>query len=148
MAIVFLPLKPTHLTTMILHINDRRLIREIQMDFNAYYPYLRMEFFNQPHAPLSSSAESDKVSPYIKAGSVRKKHHDGAIHILPNTTVKELEEMIRKECHLTIQIYHYTLSGWIPTDVADLATLEDLNEQGRYAFHALHNVSAQAKNLY
>jgi len=133
---------------MILHINDERLLREIQMDLNKFYPYLRIEFFKRSSATLSASAESTKISPYIKVGSVRKKHHSAALYLFPDTRVRDLEDMMQRECHLYAEIYHYTPSGWIPTDAADPATLDELNEQGRRAFHALHNVSAQAKNLY
>jgi hypothetical protein len=133
---------------MILHINDDRLLREIQMDFSKYYPYLRMEFFNKPHLVMLSSEESNKVSPYIKAGSLRKKHHEGAMNLLPDTTVKDLEEMMQKEFNLAVQIYHYTKFGWIQTDVADIITLDDLNDLGRREFHELHNVSAQSRNLF
>lgn len=132
---------------MILHINDTRLLREIQMDFNLYYPYLRIEFFDKDHSGLSST-ESKKISPYIQAGSVRKKHHEGALNLLPDTRVKDLEEMMQKECSLSIQIYHFTKSGWIPADVVNIATLDELNEQGRREFHELHNVSGQTKNLF
>lgn len=97
---------------------------------------------------MSSSPESSKISPYIKAGSIRLRHHEGAMYLLPNTTVKETEEMMQKEFNLAVQIYHYTKSGWIQTDVADIATLDDLNDLGRREFHELHNVSAQAKNLF
>jgi hypothetical protein len=133
---------------MILHINDDRLLREIQMDFSKFYPYLRLEFFDKPHLSMSPSSESSKISPYTKAGSVRLKHHEGAIYLLPNTTVKEVEEMMQKEFSLSVQISHYTKSGWIQTDVVDKATLDELNEMGRREFHELHNVSAQAKNLF
>ncbi len=133
---------------MILHINDDRLLREIQMDFSKFYPYLRLDFFDKSHLSMSSSSESSKFSPYIKAGSVRLKHHEGAIYLLPNTTVKEVEEMMQKEFSLFVQISHYTKSGWIQTDVVDTATLDELNEIGRREFHQLHNVSAQAKNLF
>lgn len=133
---------------MILHINDDRLLREIQMDFSKFYPYLRLEFFDKSHLSTPSFPESSKISPYIKAGSVRLKHHEGAIYLFPNTTVKEVEEMMQKEFSLSVQISHYTKSGWIQTDVADMAMLDELNDQGRREFHELHNVSAQGKNLF
>lgn len=132
---------------IILHINDNRLLREIQMDFNNFYPYLRMEFYPLS-TPDSFSAEPTTISPYVKVGSVRRNHHQGAINIFPNTTVKDLEEKMKTDFNLPMQVYHYTKSGWLQTDVADMTTLNELNEQGRSAFNELHNTSAQLKNLY
>jgi hypothetical protein len=133
---------------MILHINDNRLLREIQMDFSKFYPYLKMEFFKSKSDPfLLSDVALIPVSSYSKVGSVRRNHHQGALHLFPNTSVKDLEYRMKYEFSIAIQIYHYTKAGWIPTDVAAIATLEELNEQGRREFHELHNVAAQSKNL-
>jgi hypothetical protein len=133
---------------MILHINDNRLLREIQMDFSKFYPYLRMEFFHVSTAGSSSSSEPTAISPYVKVGSVRRNHHQGAIYLFPNTTVKDLEDRMNKEFNLGTEIYHYTKAGWLQTDAVDMATLNELNDQGRAAFNELHNTAAQAKNLF
>ncbi|MFN9710892.1 MAG: hypothetical protein ACK55K_05740 [Bacteroidota bacterium] len=133
---------------MILHINDSRMLREIQLDFSRFYPYLRIEFYKN-EAPVKELLNDEmKIDPYVKAGSVRNKHHSGSINIFPNTTIINMKKWMLDEFNLYVQIFHYTFNGWeCVTDTED-CTLDELNEKGRHTFHELHNVSAQVKNLF
>ena len=129
---------------MIIHISDQRTLKEIQIEFSHYYPYLRLEFLQatERETPYGS------VDLHVKAGTIRKQHHSGELYIFHNTKVGDLETIMQEQYGLSVEIYHYTKGGWIQTQVTDMATLNELNEQGRAAFHELHNVAAQSKNLY
>lgn len=133
-----------HNLYMIISINDQRTLKEIQLEFSRYYPYLRLEFLQatERETPFGN------IDLHVKAGTIRKKHHSGELYIFHNTKVGELEAMMIEQFGLSVEIYHYTKGGWIQTDVTNMATLNELNEQGRSAFHELHNVAAQSKNLY
>lgn len=133
---------------MILHITDQRMLREIQLDFSKQFPYLRIEFFMPPHSHHTSAIQPSKINPYIRAGGIRKKHIAHAVNIFPDTSAKEFEQMMRDDFHADVQVYHYTKAGWLQTDTTDLATLNELNDQGRRDFNELHNTAAQSKNLY
>jgi hypothetical protein len=134
---------------MTLHINDNRMLREIQLDFSRFYPYLRLEFYTHDKAAGSNIFNHTKIDPYVKLASIRNKHHAGALHIFDTTTIKELKQILRNEFQLYVQVCHYTQSGWITADDAlEMSSLADINEHGRQKFHAVHNVSAQSKNLF
>jgi hypothetical protein len=133
---------------MILHITDQRMLREIQIDFSKQFPYLRIEFFTPSHHNNTPAKNVTKIDPYIRAGVIRKKHFVHAVNVFPDTSVKEFEQMMRDDFNADVQVYHYTKAGWLQTDVTDIATLDELNDQGRRDFNELHNTAAQSKNLY
>lgn len=116
---------------MFLHVHDKRTLKELQDDFNLFYPYLRLEFFSRPHGSGAHSAEKHRLNSYMQVVAVRKSHRNGAVEINDWHTVKEVEQMLQQEYQLPVQIYHYTKAGWIETTVTDDVTLKELNEQGR-----------------
>ena len=132
---------------MILHINDSRMLRELQLDLSRYYPYLRIEFYPDEKSIHNIFSNGSKIDPFVKTGSVRKKHHAGAINILPGTTVKEFTTQMKNDYNLYVQILHYTKKGWMPADDIALSSMEELNQQGREIFHEVNNVAGQLKNL-
>jgi hypothetical protein len=132
---------------MILHINDSRMLRELQLDLSRYYPYLRMEFYPDEKSTHNLSPNGSKIDPYVKTGSVRKHHHAGAINILPGTTIKAFTTQMKNDYNLYVQLLHYTKEGWMPADDITLYSMEELNQQGREIFHEVNNVAGQLKNL-
>jgi len=133
---------------MILHITDQRMLREIQLDFSKHFPYLRIEFFTTPNRNNAPAKNVTKIDPYIRAGVIRRKHFAHAVNLFPDTSVKEFEHIMQEDFNADIQVYHYTKAGWLQTDVTDIATLDELNDQGRRDFNELHNTEAQTKNLF
>jgi hypothetical protein len=132
---------------MFLHIHDNRTLKELQLDFSGYFPYLKLEFFSKPHRRGVASTEKNKRNPFLQIVSIRTHHRNGAVEIRENQTAYEVEQLLQKEYFLPAQIYHYTTAGWIVTDVADTATLKELNEQGRRSAHEENKVYAQTKQL-
>jgi hypothetical protein len=132
---------------MYLHIHNNRTLKELQDDFSSAFPYLRLEFFSKPHKRNAASSEKNKLNPFLQVVTIRNHHRNGAIEIKETQTAGEVEQQLQKEYELPVQIYHFTKAGWLLTDIADIATLQELNEQGKTAAHELHNVSAQSKNL-
>ena len=77
---------------MKISIDDNRKILEIQEEFSALFPYLKIEFFSSTHKPSCASAKK-----FIKHGSktlneCRSIHKKGKITITPDMTVAELEQ--------------------------------------------------------
>jgi hypothetical protein len=133
---------------MIIHINDKRMLREIQLDFSRFYPYLRMEFYENEKSANNPPFDRSHIDPYVRLGNIRNKHHAGALNLMPGTTINSLKTWMKNEFDLYIQVFHYTAWGWVSANNLDMAELEELNEQGRHCFHEIHNVSAQSKNLF
>ena len=132
---------------MYLHIHDNRTLRELQEDFNFRFPYLRIEFYSKPHHRNAASPDTHKLNPFLQIVAVRGHHRNGAAEIHEGETVAGFEQMMQRDYSLPVQVFHFTKTGWILTDVTDKATLRELNEQGKEEAHEFYNVYAQVKNL-
>lgn len=132
---------------MYLHIHDNRTLKELQDDFASVFPYLRLEFLSKRPRSTQRISGHNLLNPFLQVVTIRRQHRNGAIEIEEHMRAKTVEQLLKKEYGLPAEILHYTKAGWLQTDVADAATLQELNEQGRSEFHRLHNVYAQARNL-
>lgn len=110
-------------------INDRRKIFAIQEEFNAVFPYLRLEFFSKPHTSDGSSARNIKHSSKT-LGECRTIHNKGKITITPNMTVADVEQRFSDIYGLGIQVFRKSGKAWLETTVTDGWTLEEQNRQG------------------
>ena len=115
---------------MKISIDDNRKIFEIQEEFNALFPYLKIEFFSSTHKPGCASAKT-----FIKHGSktlneCRSIHKKGKITITPDMTVNEVEQTFGKKYGLGVQIFRKSGKVWLETTVTDSWTLKEQNKQG------------------
>lgn len=117
-------------------ISDNRKIFTIQEEFNAMFPYLRLEFFSKPHKMGETSPKREMKSGNKTLGECRTLHNDGVITITPAMTVVELEQSFKKIFGLNIQVFRKSGKVWLETTVTDAWTLKEQNEQGE----ALSNV--------
>ncbi|MCC6691679.1 MAG: hypothetical protein IT235_09115 [Bacteroidia bacterium] len=115
---------------MPLTINDCRKISAIQEEFNAIFPYLRLEFFSKPN---KSSGIFNRKQPH-ESGSTLKEcrtiQNNTKIVITPDMTVKRLEKKFRDICGLNVRVLRKSGKCWIGTTVTERWTLEKQNGQG------------------
>jgi hypothetical protein len=135
------------LKIMILHIDGKRTLKELQDDFAAAFPYLRLEFFARPHRRMMRSSVRRKLNPFLQVATVRSHQRNGALTVEGNMTVQELEQLLQQQYDLCAQVYHFAKGDWLMTDAADVATLDELNEQGRREAHEQHHVYVQPRNF-
>lgn len=128
---------------MILHIHGNRNLKELQDDFNNYFPYLRLEFFAKPHRKLMRSSMRRKLHSYLQVDTVRSRQRNGALTVDGNMPVHELEQLLQQQYDLSAQVFHFAKGEWLMTDATDVATLTELNEQGRREAQLLHQVYVQ-----
>ncbi len=116
---------------MMLQINKTSSLKSIQKDFNAYYPYLKIEFFkkipvDQPvyKAGLYTLQESRK---YIEG------FYDGLsmIDIGRKRTVKEVEKDLEHELGLSAHVFRKSGKVWVETTLTNDWPLEEQNEEGK-----------------
>lgn len=131
---------------MILHIHRKRTLKELQDDFNYFFPYLRLEFFSKPHRRMVRSSARRKLNPYLQIETVRSRQCNGALGINDHAPVQELEQALQQHYDLSAQVYHFAKGQWLMTDAADMATLAELNDQGRREAHTFHQVYVQPRN--
>jgi glycerol-3-phosphate O-acyltransferase len=116
---------------MHIEIHDHTKLREIQEVFSDFYPYLRIEFFREPHEKYESSAENALINPERTVADVKKTHISGLLEILPLNKVSEVEREFTERFGLSVQILRKQNDHWEQSTGADDFTLKELNEIAR-----------------
>lgn len=116
---------------MYIEIDDNRTIKEVQEEFHAHYPFLKLEFFKHPHGWTEPSSSNEVLKPEQTLSSVRKKHVPGLIEIYRSQKTGMVEQHFHRRFNLNVQIYRLHGDQWIQTAGTDELTLEEQNEIGR-----------------
>ncbi|TAN21092.1 MAG: hypothetical protein EPN37_00735 [Chitinophagaceae bacterium] len=113
---------------MILEVNDTKTIEDIRKEFSDYYPFLRIEFYDEPHK--YGEASSDKhLLPHNKAiNEIRKRHECGMLEIYSWHKTGTVEQEFKRLYGLNVQIFRRQGDRWIQTAGTDELSLEEQNE--------------------
>jgi hypothetical protein len=112
-------------------INDKRKIFGIQEEFNAMFPFLKLEFFSKPHKPGGGSSNKLMKSSSKTLEECRTNHKSGTITVSPQMTAGELEQNFADVYGLSVQIFRKSGKAWLETTTTDHWTLEEQNRQGK-----------------
>jgi hypothetical protein len=111
-------------------INDSRKIFAVQQEFSKMYPCLKLEFFAKPSGPGGKPSKKEITHPSKTLGEVRAVHTSGLLTVTPGTTVAELEQNLRDNFDLAVQIFRKSGKAWIETVSTDGWSLERENKLG------------------
>lgn len=114
---------------MLLHITSNRLIADIQREFNAAFPFLKLEFYR---ADESSPLPVKRFLPgkYV-IQNARHNKSEGNIQVNENMTVSQLEKEFLAVFGLGVQVHRKSGNLWLETTMTDNWTLQKQNEHGR-----------------
>ena len=102
---------------------------DVARQFNFYYPYLKIEFYNRPFVKQQHATKSDFADVNGRSSLASQFNCSGIINISGNRTVRELESDIN-----SLGIYGQILrkSGhlWIQTVLTNDWTLQHQNFEG------------------
>lgn len=116
--------------TIKITVNDHRKIFAIKEEFNAAYPYLRLEFYSKSNTDGGASEKKFVKSNSKTLGECRTIHNNGKITISPNMTVANLYERFMDVYGLGVQVFRKSGRAWLETTFTDGWTLEEQNRQG------------------
>lgn len=126
---------------MYLEINGDRTIGEIQNDFCAWYPFLKIEFFR------NGAVRRDRypITKLIPANRRLKdawywKKDDGALEVKDIMTVTELENALIDQFGLSAQVFRRSGNLWLETTITDNWTLKQQNDHGKEITVGKNNV--------
>ncbi len=119
---------------MHIDINDNTPLREIQLVFSNFYPFLNVSFFRKGHDKYEASPEEYRIEPNTTVGDIKKTHVSGLLEIQPNYTVAHVEKEFNDRFGLSIQILRKEKDKWVQTLGMDDFRIKDLNEMGRNSF--------------
>ncbi len=114
---------------MQIRITPTRLISEVQEEFNALFPFLKLEFFkNKGHQPQPAT---NQIIPHNRRiGDYQAAVTDGMIEINGNMKVRELEKIFKDKFRLNVQVFRRSGNLWLQTTITDEWTLQNQNEHG------------------
>lgn len=133
---------------MKLEINSDRLIREVQTDFNQAFPFLKIEFFHRPAGGQQSSSSRKMIAATHKIQEAGKQSVDGAVELVDEMTVAQLEKFFREQLGLSIQVFRKSGNVWLETTMTDNWTLRQQNEHGKEISGVPFNTINGEKNTF
>ncbi|MBS1598875.1 MAG: hypothetical protein JST75_11685 [Bacteroidetes bacterium] len=117
---------------MKLKIDSDSSIRDIQDQFNTYYPYLKIEFFKNNHQAFKLSAKADRIDPHKRINDLVNIDKSSTINIDEKTTVAVLEQQLSEKFGLSAQVFRKSGKLWIETSLTDNWTLDKQNREGEF----------------
>src|SRR5580704_15309691 len=104
---------------MILQVNKNDSLNKFQQQFNAYYPFLKIEFFKK----IFLDGSTDKTDIFFGV--------DRWVNIDVNRkrTITELEKDFDKLLGLSARIFRKSGKVWVETSLTNDWSLEDQNEE-------------------
>lgn len=117
-------------SAMNIHINPECSISEVQKEFNALYPFLKIEFFNNKSFAREDFLSTQIIPSNRKIGEMHLTVNNGDIEINDNMKVKDLEKIFKDKFNLAVQVFRKSGNLWLETTMTDNWTLEQQNEHG------------------
>ena len=116
---------------MVLTIDDNKSITTIQQEFNAMFPYLKLEFFKHKHNVHQGNPKKDMLNASLVLKQFRKKHTNGKLEVKENMKVSDLESSFQTLFGISAQVFRKSAGTWIETSVTDDWTLKQQNDEGK-----------------
>jgi len=133
---------------MYLEINGERLISDIQKDFGAVYPFLKIEFFRNgkirrdryPVNKLIPATQPVKTAWHYK-------QEKGQLTLSDGMTVTDFENALMDQFGLSAQVFRRSGNIWLETTITDYWTLKQQNEHGREITVGHNRIGTQEPNI-
>jgi hypothetical protein len=126
---------------MILHIDDRYKVGDLQDRFSECFPFLKIEFYRNSHKWKQHSSLSDLIQPAETIGSIRKNHEQGILEIKSWYQTGRVEKDFKEKFGLNVQIYRKRSNGWTQTISTDNLTLREQHDiAARTAKASIRNI--------
>lgn len=116
---------------MYLHIAPNLLISDIQKEFNALFPFLKIEFFNNKSLFRADYSSKQIIPSTRKIVDSQSAFLDGGIEIDQEMKVSALEQLFRTRFNLAVQVFRKSGTLWLETTMTDNWTLQQQNNHGR-----------------
>jgi hypothetical protein len=115
-------------------------VMDIQKEFNAFFPYLKLEFYKNLPQLNKPSPKAEKINPEESLKKINRMLEEGTINIDRKKTVSELVLDFWKNYSLSVLVFRKSGNLWIETSLTDSWTLAKQNSIGE-------SFSTRAENL-
>lgn len=114
-----------------IHIEQDKTIEALQLEFNAIYPFLKIEFFKEPHVAGKGTAKNKMIENTMRLNQIQKINKAGKISFSRLMTVIDMEEIFLNKFGLFVQVFRKSGNVWLETSATDSWTLDQQNEEGK-----------------
>lgn len=118
---------------MTIEVTDSSTIEEIREMFSRNFPFLSLEFFDEPHCWQETSSFSYLLPRSKKIGELRTLHNTGILEIMPWQKTAAVELAFAGIFGLYVQVFRLQGNQWIETAGTAGYTLQQQNEIGSNA---------------
>lgn len=114
---------------MDIHIHASKKLIDIQHEFQARFPFLKIEFYNHTHKPGEITSNNDLINLQHTIGEFNNEDLD--LHISESMAVKSLEMMFQSKLKLGVHVFRKSGISWLQTTTTDNWTLAEQNARGK-----------------
>jgi hypothetical protein len=108
-----------------------KTLQAISEEFNAKFPYLKLEFYAHTHEPGSGNPRSDRIDSKLTVKEAGEFEHDENMSINGNLKVSTLEQHFQDLFGIGVQVLRKSGPVWLQTTTTDEWTLGKQNTEGR-----------------
>ncbi len=118
---------------MKINISNNILIEDVQKDFTEFFPYLRLQFQQngKPTAGGKRIPQNRGLKPVRTFGDLNNNLEEGVFEISDDTTVRELENILKTRFGINSQVLRKSGNIWMEASITGNWTLAQQNEHGR-----------------
>jgi hypothetical protein len=120
-----------------INISPHTLIRDIQWEFNFFFPFLKIDFFRQAYSTRNKTGKFPCLSGELSIGAAYTKNKEAVITIDDITTMRALEKECAEQFGISVQIYRKLGNIWLETSRTDSWTMKQQNRSGLELFTLL-----------
>ena len=113
-----------------IQINNETFLKDIQTSFNAYYPYLKIEFLELKKYPLEPRLKNDHYSMQVK--DLLLLQNPIAIDVSNGRTIEDVIKDFKKNTGTTINVSRKSGNIWNVITLTGSWTLESQNNAGLF----------------
>jgi hypothetical protein len=118
---------------MKLHIEKTSLIKDIQIEFNSIYPYLKIEICKyRSDSPRENKVNAVKDNMVECIGSRETFSKSTSIDVDGQRTVSQLEHDFSTTLGLSVNLFRKSGKMWIQTTLTNNWSLKKQNEEGEF----------------
>jgi len=115
-------------------ISNNRLVSDIQDEFNSFFPFLHLEFFDLAQDEMSNYIFTCPRHYSASVRDLRKAGKDGNVYITRNMTIMELEDLLQDEFDLKTQVFVRYGSAWLRSPLNGYWLISYKNDEGRRTY--------------
>jgi hypothetical protein len=112
-------------------ISTATTIVDFQNEFMGLFPYLKIEFFREPHNRSEKSVSEDMI--FNRTTPLSKIEHfmqAGTFELNPEMLITDVEQQLQAQFGLSTQIFYKSEGEWVDVAKTPILTLAAQNAKG------------------